>query len=158
MKLALLAVAISLCSCAALDRARAGAPDLVAPSGAGIYWHGLPADPAAVQMVERVHYAALAVCPAERLGALASIWTEVIINWQATDPFWCGRWVHGCAPLRSTVDVASSPLLVDELGHLIWQSCFDRSGESTGADGRVTYDADFAAWVAAVNSASPSTP
>lgn len=135
------ALLLCLCSCASLDRARAGTPDLTAPSGPALYMSNV------VARVERIHAAAVAICPPAKLSALESAWKQAVIVWQASDPFWCGRWVHGCNPLRSTVWVASPVVLSDELGHVCWQAIYGRSGEVTQPDGSIVYDADFKAWV-----------
>lgn len=142
---------LCLCSCAALDRARAGTPDLTTPSGPGIYWHGVAPVAGVAARVELIHAAAVAVCPPARLSALDAAWHDAVIEWEPTDPFDCyGREVHGCNPLRSTVWVASSVVLADELGHVVWQACDGRSGEVTQPDGSIVYDADFRAWVQAL--------
>ncbi len=119
-----------------------------------IFWHGHPRLPHALDALDVIHAQADAVCP-------GLPWCAEV-HWQS-DPFRCsvgGELVGGCQPYPPLcgVEVAWRPVLTDtaltdELGHYVWEFCFNRTGERALPDGGRAYDADFAAWIKATNQA-----
>lgn len=92
--------------------------------------------------VDRVHAAGAKLCDSADGDT-----SRIEITVEGHD-FMCGdRMVHGCASWPMSVYVRDETLLPDEMGHLIWYSCFQRSGEQDLPDGRITYDPDFQAFV-----------
>ncbi len=61
---------------------------------------------------------------------------------------------HGVCFLDATVkriEPATSSALAFEVGHYFWQAAYGRNGETRAPDGKITADADLAAWTARVN-------
>lgn len=91
--------------------------------------------------VDQIHARAEKLC--SRVGADIS---RIQIRVMGSD-FPCGdRIVAGCATWPNGVYVSTPVVLPDEIGHLVWWSCFNRSGE-TYPGGVITYDPDFKAFV-----------
>lgn len=129
-------------------------PDVITPTGPVVYWNGQPPVPDAADAIDALQPLAQQACPAPRQRELSERWSQLQVVWQP-DPFDCRggargpRPVHGCQRKADEVDVSSVFVLPDEVGHVVWEVCFDRTGESQGSDGRTVYDPDFAAWVGA---------
>ena len=122
---------------AALAVACSPPPDQVCSHGEAVYYHA-PSAPAC-PVADRVRAAA----PCQTPPPTPTI--DVIGH-----TFPCGgRLVHGCQDYTD-LRVESVDLIPDEYGHLIWETCYGRSGEHTEADGKVAYDDDFSAWLAGV--------
>ena len=62
----------------------------------------------------------------------------------------CQNPLDACDVLIGWKPEIAATALPDETGHLVWETCFDRTGETQYDDGGITYDPDFAAWVSQV--------
>lgn len=88
--------------------------------------------------IDYIHAAAERVC-----SSAGSDISRISIFVEGTD-FQCGGiLVHGCTVYPNKVYVRDQLLLPDEIGHLVWFSCFNRSGEHTNDAGFIVYDSDF---------------
>lgn len=123
-------------------------PDVRCPAGQGIYTQGLDAG-ATCSNLEVVRLAGLSVCPSDRRAKLEAIWPSISV-YLMPGPFVCFGHPRCTGTQQGTgLRIASPAALVDEAGHLIWQTCFDRSGEAYPyPDAGEEYDGDFARWCA----------
>lgn len=154
---ALVVVAMLVLSCVPfMHNIIAGTPDAIAASGPRIYWNGQPAqDAGAVEwMIDHEFELAKGTCPENNLDAMISRWKNLHVKWMPS-PFSCGnRRVWGCAD-GLDIYVSRYDVIYDEMGHSIWYSCFDRSGESTADGGFVTYDPDFISFLSQLKAGAP---
>ena len=129
-------------------------PDYVCPgTGAGLYFNGIDAGDPAVLCADVLNVAKAgdAVCPAARTDRLAMNLEDLSLRLEP-DPFPCLNSPRGCHGQQDgeLLLIGSRAAIPDELGHLVWEACFGRSGEklTTLPDGGpwTVYDSDFEAW------------
>jgi len=113
-------------------------PDMQCLGGQKIYLNGHKVNWDFCNDLDIILDTGMASCPASKQAALKDNWTHIVIQVE-DDNFPCPDSNFGCHGLEvgNVLEVASPQVIVDEAGHIVWETCFGGTGEKLGktADG-----------------------